>query len=101
MHGFGGSWTPGSFGHAFSLVRDQLDIRHTDGRKKHPHDVRGTYAARLVLLGLSDQQIGDILGWSTEQVSEVRKLYVQDDAAIIAISERLARTEPRFGSRAD
>lgn len=99
VHAFGGSWTPGSFGHAFGLVRDHLDIRHTDGRKKHLHDVRGTYATRLVLLGLSDQQIGDILGWSTEQVSEVRKLYVQDDAAIIAISERLARTEPRFESQ--
>jgi integrase len=92
VHAFGGSWTPPSFGHAFGLVRDELDIRHSDGRKKHLYDVRGTYASRLVLLGLSDQQIGDILGWSTAQVSEVRKLYVQDDAAIIAISEKLART---------
>lgn len=93
VHAFGRSWTPNSFGHAFNLVRDQLDIRHIDGRKKHLHDVRGTYATRLVLLGLSDQQVGDIMGWSAAQVSEVRKLYVQDDAAITAISERLARTE--------
>lgn len=100
VHAFGGSWTPASFGHAFGLVRDRLDVRHTDGRKKHLHDVRGTYATRLVLLGLSDQQIGDILGWSTQQVSEVRKLYVQDDAAVIAISERLALTEPRFSRQA-
>lgn len=96
VHAFGGSWSPASFGYAFAAVRDKLDIRHSDGRKKHLHDVRGTYATRLVLLGLSDQQIADILGWSAEQVSEIRKLYVQDDAAIIAISERLARTEPRF-----
>ncbi len=93
VHAYGRSWTPNSFGHAFNVVRDRLDIRHIDGRRKHLHDVRGTYATRLVLLGLSDQQVGDVMGWSTAQVSEVRKLYVQDDAAITAISERLARTE--------
>ena len=98
VHAFGRSWTPNSFGHAFNLVRDHLDIRHIDGRKKHLHDVRGTYATRLVLLGLSDQQIGDVMGWSSAQVSEVRKLYVQDDAAITAISEHLARTEKCLAS---
>jgi hypothetical protein len=39
------------------------------------------------------------MGWSSAQVSEVRKLYVQDDAAITAISERLARTEFHISSQ--
>jgi integrase len=89
----GQSWSADGFSHGFNEVRDALDIRHIDGRKKHLHDVRGTYATRLVLLGLSDQEIGDILGWSAQQVSEVRKLYVEDDAAVQAIGARLASSE--------
>lgn len=49
------SWSKDGFSHRFNVVRDALDIRHTDGRKKHLHDVRGTYATQLVKLGLSDQ----------------------------------------------
>lgn len=89
----GQSWSGDGFSHGFNEVRDALDIRHTDGRKKHLHDVRGTYATRLALIGLSDQEIGDIMGWSVVQVSEVRKLYVEDDAAVRAISVRLAASE--------
>jgi integrase len=89
----GQSWSADGFSHGFNEVRDALDIRHIDGRKKHLHDVRGTYATRLVLLGLSDQEIGDILGWSAQQVSEVRKLYVEDDVAVRAIGARLASSE--------
>jgi integrase len=89
----GQSWSGDGFSHSFNEVRDALDIRHIDGRKKHLHDVRGTYATRLVLLGLSDQEIGDILRWSAQQVSEVRKLYVEDDAAVRAIGARLASSE--------
>ncbi|MEO8723085.1 MAG: tyrosine-type recombinase/integrase [Sphingobium sp.] len=93
----GQSWTTDGFGHGFNVIRNELDIRHTDGRKKHLHDVRGTYATRLVLLGLSDQEIGDIMGWSAMQVGEVRKLYVQDDAAVRMISARLAAGEIGVG----
>jgi len=89
----GQSWSGDGFSHGFNEVRDALDIRHIDGRKKHLHDVRGTYATRLVLLGLSDQEIGDILGWSAQQVNEVRKLYVEDDAAVRAIGARLSSSE--------
>jgi len=89
----GQSWSGDGFSHGFNEVRDALKIHHSDGRKKHLHDVRGTYATRLVLIGLSDQEIGDIMGWSAAQVSEVRKLYVEDDAAVRAISVRLAASE--------
>ncbi|MBB6123736.1 tyrosine-type recombinase/integrase [Sphingobium subterraneum] len=88
VNSWGRSWSVEGFGHGFNKIRDAFDVRHTDGRKKHLHDVRGTYATRLVLLGLSDQEIGDIMGWSAIQVSEVRKLYVQDDAAVRMISAR-------------
>jgi integrase len=89
----GKSWSGDGFGHRFNEVRDDLDIRHTDGRLKHLHDVRGTYATRLVRLGLSDQNIGDIMGWSAQQVGEIRKIYVEDDAAMQAIIDRLTATD--------
>ena len=83
------SWSEDGFSHRFNVVRDALDIRHTDGRKKHLHDVRGTYATQLVKLGLSDQEIGDIMGWSAQQVGDIRKIYVDDDTAIQAIIHRM------------
>jgi site-specific recombinase XerD len=87
----GEAWSADGFGHRFNAVRDRLDIRHSDGRKKHLHDVRGTYATSLVRYGLSDQEVADILGWSANQVADIRKIYVQDDAAIQAIGERIAK----------
>lgn len=89
----GKSWSGDGFSHRFNAVRDALDIRHTDGRLKHLHDVRGTYATRLVRLGLSDQDIGDIMGWSAQQVSEIRKIYVEDDTAVQAIIDRLTAAD--------
>jgi integrase len=97
----GASWTGDGFSHRFNDVRDALDIRHTDGRLKHLHDVRGTYATKLVRLGLSDQDIGDIMGWSSQQVCEIRKIYVEDDTAMQAIIDRLsAITVPASGTPA-
>ncbi len=89
MNSRGQNWSEDGFTHRFNDVRDTLDIRHTDGRKKHLHDVRGTYATRLVKLGLSDQEVGDIMGWSAQQVCEIRKLYVEDDTVMQAIIRRL------------
>jgi len=90
----GQSWSEDGFSHRINVVRDALDNRHTDGRRKHLHDVRGTYATRLVRLGLSDQEVGDIMGWNAQQVSEIRKIYVEDDIAVQAIIRRLTEARP-------
>lgn len=87
------SWSGDGFSHSFNEVRDALNIRHTDGRKKHLHDVRGTFATRLVKLGLSDQDVGDIMGWSAQQVGEIRKIYVDDDTAMQAIIDRMTMSQ--------
>lgn len=93
VNSVGDAWSADGFGHRFNAVRDRLDIRHTDGRKKHLHDVRGTYATRLVRYGLSDQEVADVLGWSASQVADIRKIYVQADVAIQALSEKIARMQ--------
>lgn len=86
-------WSGDGFSHSFNQVRDALNFRHTDGRKKHLHDVRGTFATRLVKLGLSDQEVSDIMGWSTQQVGEIRKIYVEDDTAVQAIINRMTMSK--------
>ena len=52
-----------------------------------------TSTTSLVRHGLSDQEVADILGWSANQVANIRKIYVQDDAAIQAIGERIAKSQ--------
>jgi hypothetical protein len=32
-------------------------------RKKHLHDVRGTFATRVILAGLADAEVAEVMGW--------------------------------------
>lgn len=65
------------------------NARRSLGRRvKHLQDVRGTYAPRLVQLGLSDQEVSDIIGWSAQQVNEIRRIHVEDVATDLALTER-------------
>jgi len=80
----GQSWSEDGFTHRFNDVRDTLDIRHTDGRKKHLHDVRGTYATRLVKLGLNDQQIGAITDHKLETTKRILGTYAPRDNTMAA-----------------
>ena len=62
-------------------------------RAKHLHDIRGTFATKLMTLpdgGLSDSQIAMTMGWSESQVSAIRKRYVDEAAIIVAIATRIA-----------
>jgi integrase len=62
-------------------------------RAKHLHDLRGTFATKLMTLpggGLPDSQIAMIMGWSESQVSAIRKRYVDEAAIVVAIGRRIA-----------
>jgi integrase len=93
----GCSWTPDRLTKAIGKVRDALGIVHVDPespivRKKHLHDARGTYATRLMLqTDLSDIEIADIMAWSQNEIGRIRKVYVDQDAKVVAIGERIAR----------
>lgn len=93
----GCSWTPDRLTKAIAKVRDALGIVHIDQessvvRKKHLHDARGTYATRLMLqTDLNDIEIADIMAWSQNEVGRIRKVYVDQDAKVVAIGERIAR----------
>lgn len=62
------------------------------GSDLHLHDLRGTFATRLMIAlpDLSDDRIGEILGWSGDDVSRIRRRYVDRDRIAISIIERLS-----------
>ena len=92
---YGQSWSADGFGGSFNRVRDAADIVHLDedtGKriKKHLHDVRGTFCTRLLLDGgLSDVEAAGIMGWSTERVATIRRVYVDQAKVVVALGERL------------
>ena len=64
-------------------------------RAKHLHDLRGTFATRLMTVPgkeLTDSQIAMIMGWSERQVSAIRKRYVDEAAIVVAIGRRITGT---------
>lgn len=61
-------------------------------RAKHLHDLRGTFATKLMTLpggGLSDSQIAMIMGWDEKKASAIRKRYVDEAAIVVAIGRRI------------
>jgi len=93
----GASWTPDRLTKAIAKIRDELGIVYHDpetgeARKKHLHDARGTYATRLMVhTDLEDKEIADIMGWAPEEVTTIRKVYVDQTAVVVAIGQRIGR----------
>ncbi len=103
----GHSWTGDGFGGSFNRVRDAANIVHVDEetgevRKKHLHDVRGMFATRLILAGLTDQEVAEVLGWATDRVANIRRVYVDQARVVVAIGQRIAAgSVNRFVNRID
>ncbi len=96
VNSFGQSWTGDGFGGSFNRIRDAADITHHDldtgeQKKKHLHDVRGTFCTKLILANVTDQEAADIMGWSPDQVAGIRRVYVDQSSVIVAIGQRIAR----------
>lgn len=63
-----------------------------DRMRKHLHDIRGTFASRLMTsTNFTDRAIAGIMGWSEPEVERIRRLYVDDTARTVAIGRRIAR----------
>lgn len=99
----GKPWSAGGYGGSFNRIRDAARIVHRhedtdeDGRlvtverRKHLHDVRGTFCTMLLTeCELTDQQAAGIMGWSETRVGNIRKVYVDDARVIVALGERIA-----------
>jgi integrase len=100
VNSFGRPWgSPVSLGDRFHAVRDHAGIiepaRPELGEPalpKHLHDLRGTAATHLCRIqpALTDEQIADMLAWSRENVGQVRRMYVDDAAIVVAIGRRIS-----------
>ena len=98
VNSYGRPWTADGFGGSFNRIRDATDITHVDEetgsrKKKHLHDVRGTFATKLIAqpVGLSDQEVADMMAWSPQQVADIRRVYVDQARVVVAIGERIRR----------
>lgn len=76
-------WVPTGFGSRFN------DAKNASGISVHLHDLRGTFATRCMIAGLTDQEIADILGWNTKDVASIRVRYVDQARVVIALAERI------------
>jgi integrase len=95
-------WKPTSFSAQFNAARDAAGIIHPGDerieepdRKKHLHDVRGTFVTHLCRARLTDEEIAGIMAWTPASVSTIRKTYVDDAAIVVALAERINRAVKR------
>ena len=74
------------------IERDPVSGEETK-QQKRLHDLRGTFATRIMAhpsANLTNREVADIMGWSPEQVDQIRKRYVDDSAIVVSITRRLA-----------
>ena len=92
----GQSWRDYNLGIGFRLVRDTCGIGHLDARTgdyipKTLHDLRRTYATRLMTeCNLSDEEVATILGWTVDYAAKIRWVYVDERTRVEAIGRLLA-----------
>jgi len=94
VNSYGRPWTSGGFGGSFNAIRDLAHIVHVDEdgkeRTKHLHDVRGTFCTMLLTeCNLTDEEAADIMAWSPERVRGIRKVYVDESRARMALAARV------------
>jgi integrase len=91
----GKAWRDFQLENAVRLVRNKAGIRYFDPKTGecedlHLHDLRGTFATRLILTtDLCDEQIATLMGWSARSVASIRRVYVSDRARIRQIGKLL------------
>ena len=79
-------------GFAMAVERARTDAKLAKG--KTLHDLRGTFATRLMRAGFEDREIDEILGWETGKSARIRRRYISRKAVVISAIERM-RQRPK------
>ena len=93
----GQAWHLDTLSEEVARVAQKAGIVHVDEetgarKRKHLHDVRGTFATCLMTVtDLTDAEVAAIMGWLEEEVSRIRRIYVDDVARTVALGRRIAR----------
>lgn len=94
----GRPWLAASYSMQFNQARDIAGVVEpanaqlgTKAKKKHLHDVRGTFCTHLCRSDLTNQEIARIMAWSEDRVENIRRVYVDDAAIVVALAKRISR----------
>ena len=79
----GEPWTPEGWKSAWGRAQPE-------GFDRHVHDLRGTFATRLMAAGFSDTEIALVMGWRAERIAAIRMRYVDRGRVARALAERFA-----------
>ncbi|MEO6041508.1 MAG: tyrosine-type recombinase/integrase [Croceibacterium sp.] len=83
----GSAWTESGLGSVFQKSKPK-------GFDRRIHDLRGTFATRLILAGATDQQAADVLGWGAKEIATIRRRYVDSERVVIELAEMMSRRAP-------
>lgn len=59
------------------------------------HDLRATYACRLMAKGGTDEEVAEALGWSMDTARQVRRHYIDDEAIFLGRIAKFATKQER------
>jgi integrase len=76
-------------GFAASVERARTKAKVAAG--KTLHDLRGSFATKLMQRGFEDREIDEALGWETGKSSRIRRKYIARKAIVISAIERMRR----------
>ena len=79
----GQPWTDNGLGTVFQKAKPA-------GFDRTIHDLRGTFATRLIIAGLTDDQTAMVIGWTSRRVAQIRARYVNEARVIIELAARLS-----------
>lgn len=79
----GQGWTESGLGSVFQKVKPK-------GFKRTIHDLRGTFATRLILAGLTDNEAAMVMGWTAKRIAAIRARYVNEERVVVALAERIS-----------
>lgn len=85
----GRPWKEGPNGTGFREARAAA----LPGRDLHFHDLRGTFATRAHMAGLSNREIAELLGWEEARVDQIIRRYVGRKAIAEGMIRKLNRKE--------
>jgi integrase len=95
----GAPFTPRGFAIAVERARSDANEKRKEGEKvavgKTLHDLRGTFATRLMRRGFEDRDIDEIMGWETGKSARIRRRYISRKAVVISAIERMRQAPKR------
>jgi integrase len=84
---WGKAFTKRGFSTAIERARTAAGV----AKGKTLHDLRGTFATRLMVRGFEDREIDEIMGWETGKSARIRRRYISRKAVVMNAIERMRK----------